>query len=102
MRLPVPVEYFYKENKEIMKHVCETVYEVIHNLKTRFKIKHKAEHSAGPFNIWLDSEFRRFLRKKVNEGEAFKNPHLLIFDELFVKKLGISKGMNPIIDLLQI
>ena len=90
MRLPVPIEYFYKENKENMKLVCETVYDVILHLKTRFDIKHKAEHSAGPFKIWLDSEFRRFLRKKVNEGEAFKNPHLVIFDELLIRNLEIS------------
>jgi hypothetical protein len=90
IRLPVPVEYFYKENIKKMKLICETVYDVILNLNTRFKIKHKAEHSAGPFNIWLDSEFRGSLRKKVNEGEAFKNPHLNIFDELLITKLGIS------------
>ena len=90
MRLPVPVEYFYKENKEKMHLVCETVYEVILILKTMFNIKHKAEHSAGPFRIWLDSEFRRFLRKSVNDGEAFKNPHLAIFDELLIRNLKIS------------
>jgi hypothetical protein len=90
MRLPVPIEYFYKENREKMNLVCDTVYDVILNLKNKFNIKHKAEHSAGPFIIWLDSEFRRFLRKKVNEGEAFKNPHLMIFDELLITKLGIS------------
>ncbi|NVM16561.1 MAG: FAD-binding oxidoreductase [Candidatus Lokiarchaeota archaeon] len=90
MRLPVPIEYFYKENKESMKLVCETVYDVILNLKTRFDIKHKAEHSAGPFKIWLESKFRSFLRKKVIEGEAFKNPHLEIFDELLIRNLGIS------------
>jgi FAD/FMN-containing dehydrogenase len=89
IRLPVPIEYFYKENKENMKLVCETVYDVILNLKTRFYIKHKAEHSAGPFKIWLDSEFRRFLRKKVIESEAFKNPHLVLFDELLIRKLEI-------------
>ena len=62
---------------------------VILNLKAKFNIKHKAEHSPGPFKIWLDSEFRRFLRKKVNEGEAFNNPHLMIFDELFIRNLAI-------------
>jgi len=90
MRLPVPVEYFYKENKECLIVVCETVYDVIINLKTKYNIKHKAEHSAGPFKIWLESEFRRFLRTNVQNGEAFNNPHLLIFNELLIKNLGIS------------
>ncbi|NVM44939.1 MAG: FAD-binding oxidoreductase [Candidatus Lokiarchaeota archaeon] len=90
MRLPVPIEFFYRENKEKMRIVCETVYDVIQSLNTKFKIKHKAEHSPGPFKIWLDSEFRNFLRNKVNEGEAFKNPHLMIYDEILIKKLGIS------------
>ncbi|MFX0048480.1 MAG: hypothetical protein ACFE8G_09990, partial [Candidatus Hermodarchaeota archaeon] len=90
IRLPVPIEYFYRENEEKLKHVSETVYDVILNLKTRFNIKHKAEHSPGPFKVWLDSEFRSFLRKKVNDGEAFINPHLIIFDELLVRNLSIS------------
>ncbi|MFX1289026.1 MAG: FAD-binding oxidoreductase [Promethearchaeota archaeon] len=90
IRLPVPIEYFYRENEEKLKHVSETVYDVILNLKTRFNIKHKAEHSPGPFKIWLDSEFRSFLRKKVNDGEAFINPHLIIIDELLVRNLSIS------------
>jgi len=90
MRLPVPIEYFYKENKESMKLVCETVYDVIFNLNYKFKIKHKAEHSPGPFKIWLDPVFRRYLREKVREGEAFTNPHLMIFDELFIRKFKSS------------
>ena len=90
MRLPVPIEYFYKQNKENMKLVCETVYDVILNLKKDFNIKHKAEHSPGPFKIWLDSEFRSSLRTKVNTGEAFVNPHLNIFDELIRRNLGKS------------
>jgi len=92
MRLPVPVEYFYKENKENMKLVCETVYDVILNLKTKFEIKHKAEHSPGPFKIWLDSIFRRYLRIEISEGEAFTNPHLMIFDELFRRRFKSSSN----------
>jgi len=90
MRLPVPVEYFYKDNQENMKIVCETVYNVILNLNSKFKIKHKAEHSPGPFKIWLDPTFRRYLRERVNQGEAFANPHLMIFDELFIRKFKSS------------
>jgi len=90
IRLPVPVENFYKENEENMKIVCETVYDVILNLNSKFKIKHKAEHSPGPFKIWLDPTFRRYLRERVSEGEAFANPHLMIFDELFIKKFKSS------------
>lgn len=90
MRLPVPVEYFYKENEENINLICETVYDVIFNLNYKFKIKHKAEHSPGPFKIWLDPVFRRYLREKVREGEAFTNPHLMIFDELFIRKFKSS------------
>jgi len=86
MRLPVPVEYFYKKNQENMTIVCGTVYDVILNLNSKFKIKHKAEHSPGPFKIWLDPIYRRYLRGRVSEGEAFANPHLMIFDELFIRK----------------
>ncbi len=86
MRLPVPIDFFFKENREKMKLICETVYSVILNLNSKFKIKHKAEHSPGPFKIWLDPVFRRYLRKKVSEGEVFTNPHLMIFDELFIRK----------------
>jgi FAD/FMN-containing dehydrogenase len=90
MRLPVPVEYFYKETQENMKIVCETVYDVILNLKTKFEIKHKVEHSPGPFKIWLDPTFRRYLRERISEGKAFTNPHLMIFDELFIRKFKYS------------
>jgi hypothetical protein len=87
MRLPVPVEHFYKENQKNMKLVCETVYDVILNLKIKFEIKHKAEHSPGPFKIWLDPIFRRYLREEVSKGKAFTNPHLMIFNELIKRRL---------------
>ena len=90
MRLPVPIDFFYKENQEKLKIVCETVYSVILNLNSKFKIKHKAEHSPGPFKIWLDHIFRRYLRERVSKGKAFTNPHLLIFDELFKQKFKSS------------
>lgn len=86
MRLPVPIDFFYKENQEKVKLICETVYSVILNLNSKFKIKHKPEHSPGPFKIWLDPTFRRCLRERVSEGEAFPNPHLMIFDELIIRK----------------
>ncbi|MBY8980492.1 MAG: FAD-binding oxidoreductase [Candidatus Lokiarchaeota archaeon] len=90
MRLPVPIDFFYKENQEKLRVICETVYSVILNLFSKFKIKHKAEHSPGPFKIWLDPIFRRYLREKVIKGEAFTNPHLMIFDELFIRKFKSS------------
>jgi hypothetical protein len=90
MRLPVPIEHFYKENQARLKNVCETVYDVILNLKTKFEIKHKAEHSPGSFKIWLNPNFRRYLREKVSEGVAFTNPHLLIFDELLIRRFKSS------------
>ena len=82
MRLPVPIAFFYKENQDKLRIICETVYSVILNLNSKFRIKHKAEHSPGPFKIWLDPIFRKYLRESVSEGKAFPNPHIMIFDEL--------------------
>jgi len=90
MRLPVPIDFFYKENQEKVKTICKTVYSVIFNLKAKFKIKHKVEHSPGPFKIWLNPIFRRYLRKSVSEGKAFPNPHLMIFDELIIRKFELT------------
>ena len=98
MRLPVPVEYFYKENKNRMKLISATVYDVILNLKDKFNIKHKAEHSPGPFQIWLEPTFRGYLRECVNEKKAFMNPHLTIFDELFRRKFNSSNNNLVIAD----
>jgi len=90
MRLPVPIQYFYKENENNLKLICETVFDVIINLKTKFNVKHKAEHSPGPFRIWLEPEFRKLLRKETKNGVAFSNPHLTIFDELLLRKFKVS------------
>jgi len=86
VRLPVPIDNFYKENRDKIHVVCETVYEVIQTLKNQFKIIHKAEHSPGPFKIWLEPEFRELLRKEIEQGKAFINPHLAIFRELLLNK----------------
>ncbi|MFW9770871.1 MAG: FAD-binding oxidoreductase [Candidatus Heimdallarchaeota archaeon] len=94
MRLPVPIEYFYKENKDNLKKVCETVYHVITTLREKYKVKHKAEHSPGPFMVWLDNEYRKFLRGEIEINHAFENPHLKIYEEL-QKRYGIdSKDMQ--------
>ena len=90
MRLPVPIQYFYKENEKNLKLICETVFDVIINLKNKFDIKHKAEHSPGPFRIWLEPEFRKLLRKETKNGAVFSNPHLMIFDELLFRKFKVS------------
>lgn len=82
MRLPVPIEYFYREHSEMLIKVCETVYEVIRTLKNQFKIQYKAEHSSGPFAIWLDAYFRNNLEKDISAGFAFYNPHLMIYNQL--------------------
>jgi len=87
IRLPVPIDYFYKEKRHKLSLICETVYDVINSLKKNFSVKHKAEHSPGPFQIWLDPKFRKMIRKEIIRGSAFINPHLLIFDELLRRKL---------------
>ena len=97
MRLPVPIQYFYKENEKNMKLICETVFEVIINLKNKFNIKHKAEHRPGPFRIWLEPEFRTLIRKETKNGVVFSNPHLMIFDELLLRKFKDSlNGLQSI------
>jgi FAD/FMN-containing dehydrogenase len=90
MRLPVPIHYFYKENEKYLKLICKTVFDVIINLKNKFNIKHKAEHSPGPFKIWLEPEFRKLLRKETKNSTVFSNPHLMIFDELLLRKFKVS------------
>jgi len=90
MRLPVPIPYFYKENEKNLKLICETVFDVIINLQSKFNIKHKAEHSPGPFKIWLEPKFRKFLRQETKSGAAFSNPHLMIFDDLLLRKFNVS------------
>jgi len=90
MRLPVPIPYFYKENENNLKLICETVFDVIINLKNKFNIKHKAEHSPGPFRIWLEPKFRKLLREETKNGEVFPNPHLMIFNELLLRKFKVS------------
>jgi hypothetical protein len=87
VRLPVPVEDFYSERKVNMRRISETVYNVINLLKDKYKISHKAEHSPGPFQIWLNSKYRESLRKDITSGEAFHNPHLNIIDELLKRKI---------------
>ena len=86
LRLPVPIDYLYKENRDKIHIICKTVYEVIQTLKNQFNIKHKAEHSPGPFKIWLEPEFRELLRKEKDQGKTFNNPHLAIFRELLLNK----------------
>lgn len=86
IRLPVPIDYFYKEKRHKLTLICETVYDVINSLKENFSVKHKAEHSPGPFQIWLDPKFRKLIRKEIVGGTAFINPHLSIFDELLCRK----------------
>ena len=82
MRLPVPIEYFYRDHSDMLIKVCETVYEVIITLKNQFKIQYKAEHSSGPFEIWLDANFRNNLEKDISAGVAFYNPHLMIYNQI--------------------
>jgi len=82
MRLPVPIEYFYRENKDKLKKVSHTVYDVIITLKEKYNIKHKAEHSPGPFIIWLDPDFRKELQNEIENKHAFENPHLRIYEAL--------------------
>ncbi len=90
MRLPVPIPYFYKRNENNLKLICETIFDVIINLKNKFNIKHKAEHSPGPFRIWLEPKFRKLLRQETKNDAVFLNPHLMIFDELLLRKFKVS------------
>jgi len=95
IRLPVPINYLYKENFDKVSNICETIYEVIDILQNRFNIKHKAEHSSGPFLIWLDPKFRKSLRKEIKKETAFENPHLIIYDKLERITARIENSINP-------
>ena len=100
VRLPVPIDYLYKENRDKIHTICETVYEVIQTLKNQFNIIHKAEHSPGPFKIWLEPEFRDLLIKEKDQGKVFNNPHLVIYRELLLNKfqneISSEKDLNRI------
>ena len=93
MRLPVPINYFYQENSEKLSQICETVYEVITTLKTNFQVQYKAEHSSGPFGIWLDPDFRAALERDIQYKSAFYNPHLMIYNHL-KKEISNISSMN--------
>lgn len=82
MRLPVPIEYFYKGNEKNLTKIGQTVYEVILTLKEKFNVKHKAEHSPGIFPFFLSADFRDKFREMVKNGTAFINPHLMIYDQI--------------------
>jgi FAD/FMN-containing dehydrogenase len=103
VRLPVPIKYFYRENTEKSKIICETVYEVINTLNLQFNIRYKAEHSGGPFKIWLDPKVRTQLRKDIEQGSAFLNPHLMMIDHLIREKYKISseKELNILKDSIK-
>jgi len=92
VRLPVPINFFYRENLSRLNSVCETIYEVIYTLNIDFGIHYKAEHSGGPFHIWLDSNFRDKLRKDIAKKQAFINPHLIIVDHLIREKYKLIPG----------
>ncbi|MFX0009055.1 MAG: FAD-binding oxidoreductase [Candidatus Hermodarchaeota archaeon] len=85
MRLPVPIEYLYKENEVKKALICETVYNVITTLKEKYGIQPKAEHSPGIYKILLDYKFRNQLRHDIIQNQAFYNPHLIIFDNVAKK-----------------
>jgi FAD/FMN-containing dehydrogenase len=89
-RLPVPLEFLYNKNKLNQKLICETVYDVIIALKSEFNIEHKAEHSPGPFRIWLDSDFRLTLQEDIINHKAFYNPNLNIVEEVLYRILNLA------------
>jgi FAD/FMN-containing dehydrogenase len=85
-RLPVPVSFFYDSDKQNkMEEIARTLYELTSHLKNKYSIRQKAEHSPGPFAVWLDSEYRNELASSIEENEAFFNPHLMIFNEVSKK-----------------
>ncbi|MGV9204571.1 MAG: FAD-binding oxidoreductase [Promethearchaeia archaeon] len=85
-RLPVPVSFFYdREKKKKMELIGRTIYKLIDHLKTEYNIRQKAEHSPGPFQIWLNTENREILSSAIEKNEAFANPHLILFNEVSKK-----------------
>ncbi len=101
IRLPVPVENFYQNRENNLHNITETVYEVNILLRDRHNIVGlKAEHSSGPFQFWLSSEYRNKIRADVKSGDAFYNPHLTIIDDLLIRKIG--QHVEDITDLSKI
>ena len=96
MRLPVPIEYLYKENEVKKALICETVYDVITKLKEKYGIQPKAEHSPGIYKILLDYTFRNQLRHDIIQNQAFYNPHLIILDNVIKKMLEINTNSDRI------
>ncbi|MHA1689862.1 MAG: FAD-binding oxidoreductase [Promethearchaeota archaeon] len=98
-RLPVPIRYFFENKKSHFRLLAEVSHDIIISLKEKYHVKVKAEHGTGPFKIWIDPTYRKTLRKKIEEGNAFYNPHLKIFDKLVEYKIqnkisGFSENTN--------
>ncbi len=98
-RLPVPIHYFLENKESYFRFLAEVFHDIIISLKEKYHVKVKAEHGTGPFKIWVDLGYRETLRKKIEEGNAFHNPHLKIFDKLTEYKIlnkisGISENLN--------
>ncbi|MHA1820186.1 MAG: FAD-binding protein [Promethearchaeota archaeon] len=80
IRLPVPISMFYDESGESIKNIAETITEVIYKLKENYNILPKAEHSLGPYRIWLYPDIRQQIKEDIVKERAFINPHIIVYD----------------------
>ncbi len=90
VRLPVPLTWVM-EIELYATRISEMIYDAIMTLKENFDIKYKAEHSAGPFLIWLDPKFRIQLRVGIFSKKAFYNPQLSVFEQIMKELYDLSE-----------
>lgn len=93
VRLPVSISLLSKNEVKTFYKISKTIFEVITNLKNKYNITYKAEHGGNVFKIWLDENYRIHLKKAINKNQAFNNPHLILYEELykeFIKNTKIS------------
>ena len=100
-RIPVPVEMLADNREENMKVLAEIIVEVNLLLRDKYNIRAKEEHSSGAFGVWFDKNYRNQMQKAMDNGTAFVNPHMLIFNAYMdcFKELGEAELLEKIVYL---
>jgi FAD/FMN-containing dehydrogenase len=100
-RIPVPVEMLADNREENMKVLAEIIVEVNLLLRDKYNIRAKEEHSSGAFGVWFDKNYRNQMQEAMDNGTAFVNPHMLIFNAYMdcFKELGEAELLEKIVYL---
>ncbi len=91
-RIPVPVELLAYNRKETLKLLAKIIVEANLMLRDKYGIRAKEEHSGGAFGIWFDPAIRILLNKAIDEGQAFYNPHLILYNKFKERFLKLSES----------